>query len=167
MCNIFKKHSALLAIFMALTISVCAQTTDTIKPFSGPKGFRQWSVGITAGALRPSLAIGGTNNFSKNMHTFGYGFDIKYQVAHWFAFELDAIRGKLKGNQDNALDTRPSGGSTVAFPAYRNVKSFETEMHYAVSLNGVFTFDIAFFKISDDEAYVVVLSIFEPTKALV
>ncbi|HEY8690789.1 MAG TPA: OmpA family protein [Chitinophagaceae bacterium] len=140
MCNILKKHSALLAIFMALTISASAQmSADTIKPFSGTKGFRQWSVGINVGALRPCLAIGGSNNFSKNLFTLGYGIDIKYQVNHWFAFELDAIRGKLKGNQDRALDNVPSTTSTVAFPIYRNVKSFATELHYAASLNGVFT----------------------------
>ncbi len=140
MCNIFKKHIALFAMFMAITISVCAQTyTDTIKPFSGTKGFRQWSIGINAGALRPSVVIGGTNNFSKNLVTLGYGIDIKYQWTHWFALELDAIRGKLKGNQDNALDDLPAPASTVAYPNYRNVKSFVTQIHYAASLNGVFT----------------------------
>jgi outer membrane protein OmpA-like peptidoglycan-associated protein len=140
MCKIFKKQAALLAIFMALTISVCAQTyTDTIKPFSGTKGFRQWSIGINAGILRPSVIIGGTNNFSKNLVTLGYGIDIKYQVNHWFAFQLDAIRGKLKGNQDNNLDDLPGAPGTAPYPNFRNVKSFVTQLHYAVSLNGVFT----------------------------
>ena len=140
MCNIYKKHTALLAIFMVITFSVFAQTyTDTIKPFSGKKQFRTWSIGINAGALRPSLIIGGTNNFSKNLFTLGYGIDIKYQWTHWFALELDAIRGKLKGNQDRALDDLPAPASTVAFPTYRNVKSFVTQIHYAASLNGVFT----------------------------
>src|SRR5205085_6767207 len=97
MCNIYKKHSALLAMFMALTISVCAQTyTDTIKPFSGTKGFRTWSFGINAGALYPAVAIGGSNNFTNPKATIGYGIDIKYQWTHWFALQLDAIRGKLK-----------------------------------------------------------------------
>ncbi|MDB5199302.1 MAG: OmpA family protein [Chitinophagaceae bacterium] len=140
MCNIYKKHSAFLAIFMALTISVCAQTyTDTIKPFSGTKGFRTWSIGINGGVLFPAVAMGGTNNFSNPQITLGYGIDIKYQWTHWFALQVDVIRGKLKGNQDNALDNRPSGGSTVAFPEFRNVKSFVTDLHYAASLNGVFT----------------------------
>ena len=95
MCNIFKKHAALLAIFMALTISVSAQmSADTIKPFSGTKGFRQWSVGINAGVLRPTLIIGGSNNFSKNKITIGYGINVKYQWSHWFALQLDAFRGK-------------------------------------------------------------------------
>ena len=135
MCNIFKKHAALLAIFMALTISVSAQmSADTIKPFSGTKGFRQWSVGINAGVLRPTLIIGGSNNFSKNKITIGYGINVKYQWSHWFALQLDAFRGKLKGNQDNLLDD----GSTP-FPIYRNIKEFETEIHYAASLSGVFT----------------------------
>ena len=140
MCNIFKKHTALFALFMALTISVCAQTyTDTIKPFSGTKGFRQWSIGVNAGILRPSLIIGGTNNFSKNLITLGYGVNIKYQVAHWFAFQLDAFRGKLKGNQDNLLDDLPGLPGTAPYPNFRSVKSFVTQIHYAASLSGVFT----------------------------
>lgn len=125
---------------MAITISVCAQTyTDTIKPFSGTKGFRTWSIGINGGALRPSLAIGGSNNFSKNFFTLGYGINIKYQWSHWFALQLDAYRGKLKGDQSRSLDNVPGQTVTAAFPTYRNVKEFETDLHYAVSLNGVFT----------------------------
>jgi outer membrane protein OmpA-like peptidoglycan-associated protein len=140
MCNIYKKHSALIALFMAIAFSVGAQTyTDTVPPFSGTKGFRTWSIGVNAGVLRPSLFIGGTNNFSKNLFTLGYGLDIKYQWTHWLALELDAIRGKLKGNQDRKLDDIPGQTITAAFPTYRSVKSFETQIHYAVSLNGVFT----------------------------
>ena len=140
MCNIYKKHSALLAIFMALAIAVSAQTyTDTIKPFSGKKGFRLWSIGINGGVLYPAVAFGGSNNFTNPQVTIGYGANIKYQAAHWLAFQLDFLRGKLKGNQDHALDPISGQQPTAAFPTYRSVKSFETDLHAALSLNAVFT----------------------------
>ena len=141
MCNINKKHTALLAIFMALTISVSAQTyTDTIKPFSGRNQFRTWSIGINVGALYSMVAIGGSNNFSTNPVDLGFGVNLKYQVTHWSALQLDIISGKLIGNQDNKLlDPSVSGALPPAFPNYRNVKSFETFLHYAASLSGVFT----------------------------
>jgi OOP family OmpA-OmpF porin len=140
MCNIFKKQSALLAIFMALAISVSAQTyTDTIKPFSGKKGFRTWSIGINGGVLYPAVAFGGSNNFTNPEITIGYGANIKYQVAHWLAFQFDFLRGKLKGNQDNKLDKVGPLTPGPAFPTYRNVKEFETSLHAAMSLNAVFT----------------------------
>jgi outer membrane protein OmpA-like peptidoglycan-associated protein len=139
MCNIYKKHSALIAIFMALAISVAAQTyTDTVKPFSGRKAFRTWSIGINGGAMYPAVAFGGSNNFTNPQITIGYGANIKYQAAHWIAFQLDFLRGKLKGNQDHELDNI-TNNPVVAFPNYRNVKSFETDLHAALSLNAVFT----------------------------
>jgi outer membrane protein OmpA-like peptidoglycan-associated protein/opacity protein-like surface antigen len=139
MCNIYKKNVALFAIFMAITFSVFAQTyTDTVAPFSGKKAFRTWSIGINGGALFPAIAWGGSNNFSNPQISLGYGANIKYQAAHWFAVQLDFLRGNLKGNQDNELDNI-NGNSVIAFPAYRNVKEFETELHAALSLNAVFT----------------------------
>jgi len=125
---------------MALTISASAQMvsvpmSDTIKPFSGTKGFRQWSVGINAGILTPTLIIGGSDNFTKNKITLGYGLNLKYQWTHWFALQLDAFRGKLKGNNfENKLDD-----GSDPYPVYRNIRQFETEIHYAASLSGVFT----------------------------
>lgn len=135
MCNIFKKHAALFAIFMALTISVGAQTyTDTIKPFSGSKGFRKWSIGLNVGALYPAVFTRGSDDFTNPQLTFGYGANIKYQITHWLALQLDALRGNLKGNQDRKL-----ANGQPPFPTYRAVKEFKTELHYAASLSSVFT----------------------------
>ena len=131
MCNIFRKHTVLLAIFMALAVSVMAQTV-TPKPFTGNKGFRKWSVGINAGALYPSLAIGGSNDFTNPRIGLGYGANLKYQFTHYFAVQGDFLRGNVKGNQDEKL----SDGS-VAYPNYRGVKSFETDINWAGSISGV------------------------------
>src|SRR5437868_711607 len=72
MCKIYKKHTALLAIFMALTISIFAQmANDSIAPFSGTKAFRKWSIGINGGFLYPAVATGGSNDFQSPKFTLG------------------------------------------------------------------------------------------------
>lgn len=94
MCNIFKKPLALTAIFLALTISVCAQTyTDTIKPFSGSAAFRKFSFGINAGVLYPAVVTGGYNDYLNREISLGYGANLKYQLTHWFALQADFLRG--------------------------------------------------------------------------
>ncbi len=131
MCNIFKKPIALTAIFLAISISVCAQTyTDTIKPFSGSAAFRKFSFGINAGATYPAVATGGTNDYTNPEVSLGYGANLKYQMTHWLALQLDFLRGNITGNNE-----APFGDETLPKP-----RSFETELHYAGSLNGVITF---------------------------
>ncbi|MEJ7671222.1 MAG: hypothetical protein WKF59_00480 [Chitinophagaceae bacterium] len=130
MRNIFKKHTYLFAVFMALSISVCAQTyTDSIKPFSGSKGFRKLSFGLNVGTLFDGVATGGSRDYSNVEHSLGYGANLKYQIVHWFALQGDFLRGHVKGNNDknNGLDQRPAP------------QSFDTKIHYSGSINGVFT----------------------------
>jgi len=130
MRNIFKKHTYLFAVFMALSISVCAQTyTDSIKPFSGSKGFRRLSFGLNVGTLFLSVPTGGSNDYSNVEHSLGYGANLKYQIVHWFALQGDFLRGHVRGNNDkeNGVGVRPAP------------KSFDTEIHYSGSINGVFT----------------------------
>jgi len=133
MCNIYKKHTAFLAIFLALTISVCAQTyTDTIKPFSGATGFRKFSFGINAGVLYPAVATGGSNDYFNPEVSLGYGANLKYQLTHWLALQADFLRGNVTGNNDATYTF-----TTTTFQYAP--RSFETEIHYSGSLNAVFT----------------------------
>lgn len=139
MCNIYKKHFALLAMFMVLTFSTFAQMkmmADTMRPFSGDKAFRHFSVGVNAGALSPTVATGGSNDFTNPKVDFGYGANIKYQFTHLFALQGEFYRGKVKGDQSNKL----SNGAP-AFPGNRRVYAFENDLHYAASLLGIFTFN--------------------------
>jgi outer membrane protein OmpA-like peptidoglycan-associated protein len=140
MFKVYQKTIAIVAICIVINFSGYAQqyTSDTTLPFSGIKAFRTWSFGINAGALYPSLAIGGTNDFTKPLVSLGYGINIKYQAMHWLAFQLDVLRGKLKGNQDRDFVSHGGGPRLPAFPA-RTIKSFETEIHYAASLSAVWT----------------------------
>jgi outer membrane protein OmpA-like peptidoglycan-associated protein len=129
MPNILKKPTVIIAVFMALSLSVCAQTySDSMKSFSN-KGFRRLSFGLNVGTLFLSVPTGGSNDYSNVEHSLGYGANLKYQIVHWFALQGDFLRGHVKGNNDkqNGVGQRP-------LP-----KSFDTKIHYSGSINGVFT----------------------------
>ncbi len=76
MCYINKKQIVMLAFFLGLLFPVFAQQNqmyNDVKPFSGAKEFRKWSIGINAGVLNPSIIFGGSNDFAKPQYTLGYG----------------------------------------------------------------------------------------------
>lgn len=130
MHNFNTKHFILIACFVGFTFLATAQTTSPIKT----SNFRKFSVGVNAGILHPALIIGGSNDFTKPQITFGYGANLKYQLTHYFAIQADLVRGNLKGDNSRSLW---SGGPA---PTGRPVYSFTTDLHYAASINGVFTF---------------------------
>src|SRR5688572_1417371 len=149
MYNAKTKNLVLIAILMAFSISAVAQvdtattftsstttttTTTSVRPFTGSKGLRKFSIGINAGALNPAVAIGGSNNFTNPQTTLGYGANLKYQLTHWLAAQADFVRGDLKGDNENRLWDDPS-----APPANRPIYAFQTELHYAISGGAVFT----------------------------
>jgi opacity protein-like surface antigen len=102
-------------------------------PFTGSKEFKKFSIGVNAGALRPSVITGGGNDFTKPMYTLGYGANLKYQFTHRFGLQADVLMGKVKGNNDKDYSTgRPATD--------RLNSSFETKIGYAASLSGVLTF---------------------------
>lgn len=102
-------------------------------PFTGTKEFRKFSIGINAGALRPSIITGGGNDFTKPMYTLGYGANLKYQFTHRLGFQVDFLKGKLKADNSEPY----SNGSPATD---RPNSSFETDLNYALSLSGVLTF---------------------------
>ncbi len=130
------KQIVLSVLLFATTSLVFAQkeetTYNTVKPFTGSKEFRKFSVGINVGALAPSVIVGGSNNFTKSLYTFGYGANVRYQFNHYFALQADYLGGKLKGNNSNKLGNRLEDGRTV--------KAFKTKLKYAASINGQFTY---------------------------
>ncbi|MEO7769185.1 MAG: DUF6089 family protein, partial [Ferruginibacter sp.] len=135
MQRFYWKQTALSILFFAFTIAVFAQSTyNTVKPFTGSKEFRKFSVGINAGVLSPSVLVGGSNDFSNPQFDLGYGANLRYQINHYFALQADFLRGKVKGNQDKTL------GGDANFPNARPIRSFKTDLKWAGSLNGQFTF---------------------------
>ena len=122
------KQFVVTGILLVSSLTILAQA-----PFTGSSQFRKFSIGINAGALRPSIITGGSNDFTKPLYTFGYGANIKYQFTHLFGLQADFLKGKLKGNNDNDYWN--------GLPATdRNIASFETDMGFAISLSGIFTF---------------------------
>jgi outer membrane protein OmpA-like peptidoglycan-associated protein len=122
------KQLALTGILVLGSLLMFAQA-----PFTGSSQFRKFSVGLNAGALRPSVILGGSNDFTKPLYTFGYGANVKYQLTHYFALQADFLKGKLKGNNDNNLGNGD--------PATNRVNSsFKTDMKFAASISGEFMF---------------------------
>jgi len=100
-------------------------TTSSTKVFGGRGQYRTWSIGVNGGVLAPVIAIGGSNDFNKWDVNLGYGLNIRKQLGHSFALELNGLRGKVSGSNDAAQVT----ASTA--------REFETELQYAVDLRGV------------------------------
>jgi len=107
--------------------------TNTVKPFTGSKEFKKFSIGVNVGALTPAVVIGGSNDYSNPQLSLGYGANLRYQFNHYFALQADYLGGTLKGNQDDKL-----GNGQPA--DIRAVKSFKTKLKYAGSLSGQLTF---------------------------
>lgn len=102
-------------------------TSSTATVFGGRGQYRTWSIGVNAGVLAPIVPFG-TNDYADWESSLGYGAFLKKQFAPSFGMKLDFHRGNVKGNADNN-----EGRSSIAgMPA-----SFDTEIHYALSLKGV------------------------------
>jgi len=113
------------------TPSSTAATAST-QLFTGTKNFRTFSIGVNAGALAPVAGIGGSNDFTKWIPTFGYGAYLKNQFTHNIALQLDFLRGTLRADNSKLL-----GDGT---PTSNPYSSFKTDLHWAASLSGVVSF---------------------------
>lgn len=135
---IMKTLQVTLALALAtVTTPIYAQdttrpTVQMVKPLSGASGFRTWSIGITGGALAPVAGIGGTNDYTKWMATFGYGAYIKYQATHGLGFQLDYLGGTLQGNNSKLQ----SDGTQRTGP----YTAFKTDLHWTGTLSAVYSF---------------------------
>lgn len=106
------------------------EPTPTGKVFGGSQQFRTFSIGVNAGVLIPSVAIGGSNDFTKWQLNYGYGANVKWQLLHFLALRADFMGGKIKGDNSREL----GDGSAPN----RQYESFETTLKWSGSLNAVF-----------------------------
>lgn len=109
------------------TTTTTTTTSSTATVFGGRAQYRTWSLGVNAGVLAPIVPFG-TNDYADWESSLGYGAFLKKQFAPSFGMKLDFHRGNVKGNADN----NEGRSSTAGMPA-----SFDTEIHYALSLKGV------------------------------
>ncbi len=134
-----KCHFILFCGIMGFAVSSFAQDSSynasgkimSVKPFSGAKHFRTFSVGINGGALMPVVAVGGSNDFTKWEPSIGYGAYIKMQMTHTFGLQAEFLRGILRANNDNKL----GDGSTPQSP----YSSYKTQLNWAASISGTAT----------------------------
>ncbi|MFA5246039.1 MAG: OmpA family protein [Pedobacter sp.] len=102
-------------------------TSSSAKVFGGRGQYRTWSLGINAGVLAPGVLVGGTNDFNKPNLNLGYGLSLRKQLDHNFGLELALVSGKISGEND------PS----KSYVAPGSFSSFETDLGYTATLNGV------------------------------
>ena len=119
---------------MAQTPSTTSETAEVTPSsggvFGGSKNFRTFSIGINGGVLIPSVATGGSNDFSKWQVNYGYGAYLKWQLLHFLALRGDFVAGKLKADNSRELGNGQAPNSPYA--------SFETSLKWSGSLNAVF-----------------------------
>jgi OmpA-OmpF porin, OOP family len=112
------------------TDTTSTTTADYVRPFSGPKAFRSWSIGINAGIMSTFNVFSSNSklDFTLPNIQYGYGGYIKKQILPSLGIQADVMLGKVNG--DNA---QPDAAGISPY------KSFSTEIHYAVSLSSNIT----------------------------
>src|SRR5690606_2396280 len=98
-------------------------------------------IGLIGGFATPSVIIGVSNSFGKELG-FGeyklrefYGLTVRMQLSSWFGFEAAANRGRIFAHYDGGAKTYLYPWTGVDAGGY---ESAETSVQYAASLNGVF-----------------------------
>jgi OOP family OmpA-OmpF porin len=85
---------------MAADTSKTMSGSGAAKVFGGASQYRTWSVGVNVGVTSAQLPFfnNSTNNFKAAL---GYGADLKDQLTHSFALQLNYYGGKVTGSSDN------------------------------------------------------------------
>ncbi|SDP94364.1 OmpA-OmpF porin, OOP family [Mucilaginibacter sp. OK268] len=108
------------------TATTTSTETTTPKVFGGLGQYKKFSIGVNVGATAPSVATGGSNDFTHNKIQLGYGISFREQLAHSFGLQLDFHGGKVEGDNTKAPGT--SGAYTAS--------SFQTKF-WSGTLSGV------------------------------
>ncbi len=102
---------------------------EYVQPFSGSGAFRTWSIGINAGVLTPyTIFRSAYEDYAHPGTQLGYGLYVKKQLLHSFGLQLNGFRGEVQasGAAPGAIDNSIR-------------QSYNTQIEYAVDLQGVFT----------------------------
>ena len=123
---------------LGLTETVQAQEPTV---FGGRSQYRTWTIGVNGGFTTPSVIIGGSNSFGKEIN-FGeyklreyYGITLRKQLSSWFGVEGAVNRGRIFAHNEGGAKTYLYPWDNVDAGGY---ESAETSVQYAGSLNGVF-----------------------------
>ncbi|WP_207420828.1 DUF6089 family protein [Desertivirga brevis] len=121
-----------------LSFLLGALTTSTFAQNNGPDStgryraehLRTWSVGAFAGLLTPHTLFWSNknNDYRTPTETFGYGIFVKKQIIPAFGFQVDWMRGEVKGIRAQT----PLGITQNS--------SYTTKFGYAANLTAHYTF---------------------------
>ena len=132
------KKAVTCSLIAALGFTGAAQAQDA-KVFGGRSQYRTWSIGINGGITSPNVLVGGSNAFGNKVGLFEapvreyYGINVRKQFSSWFGLQLDANRGRIFTHNEDPFPTTNAWNG-------QQYQSAETDVQYAVSLNGVFQF---------------------------
>ncbi|WP_353184344.1 OmpA family protein, partial [Parapedobacter lycopersici] len=105
---------------------------------------RTWTIGVNGGFTTPSVLVGGSNSFGKEVG-FGeyklreyYGISLRKQFSSWFGLEGNINRGRIFAHNEEGLKTTIDPWNAPGLPANLDYESAETSVQYSASLNGVF-----------------------------
>ena len=125
-----KKAAIACSLVAAMGYADTAQAQEPAKVFGGRSQYRTWSIGVNAGALYPSVIIGGLNDQSKGTVTLGYGANIRKQFSPHFSVQADFLRGSVEASADPSEwnDGKQYG------------EAFTTDLNWQTGLTGNFHF---------------------------
>src|SRR5690606_33595609 len=126
------KKAVASTMIAALGFATAAEAQEPAKIFGGRSQYRTWSIGLNAGALTPSVIVGGRNDQSKPETNLGYGANIRKQFSPRFSVQADFLKGKLSGTNEQSPSNDASTG------AYGN--NFKTDLNWQTGLTGNFHF---------------------------
>jgi OOP family OmpA-OmpF porin len=84
--------------------------TTTAKVFGGRAQYNTWSVGLNVGITSPSVATGGSMDYTTKKMSLGYGASLRDQLGHNFGLQFDFRGGKVQG--DDSGNGLPASFST-------------------------------------------------------
>ncbi|SEL79340.1 OmpA family protein [Parapedobacter koreensis] len=123
-----------------------AETAQAQEPtvFGGRSQYRTWTIGVNGGFTTPSVLIGGSNSFGKELGLFEYklreyyGISLRKQFSNWFGLEGNVNRGRIFAHNEGGAKTWYNTSWPGVDPA--GYESAETSVQYSASINGVFQF---------------------------
>jgi len=126
-----KKAALALSLVAAVGYADVANAQEPAKVFGGRSQYRTWSIGLNAGALTPSVILGGYNDQSKPEVTLGYGANIRKQFSPHFSVQADFLKGTIKASNEPSPnnETDRTWGNT-----------YETDLNWQTGLTGNFHF---------------------------
>jgi len=125
-----KKAALAVTLVAAMGYADVANAQEPAKVFGGRSQYRTWSIGLNAGALTPSVILGGLNDQSHPEINLGYGANIRKQFSPHFSVQADFLRGALEATNETSPNNDNAGYG----------QSFKTDLNWQTGLTGNFHF---------------------------